>query len=79
MTDLTQHWKENRYVVIDHAGLDIKIEPYQHFVLLTDVSYWCANWDRLETWCRLNGGVHQGMSITFENEQQLTAFSLKWA
>lgn len=47
-------------------------------VILTDVSYWFVNFDKLSCWCKRNSVEIKGMSLTFDRPEQLTEFILKF-
>lgn len=73
--DLFDDWKGRRYLLADSY-----LNPSGGFlVLLTDASYWHANFDQLLSWCLVNGGQVQGMTVLFEDSLQLTAFALRWS
>ena len=48
-------------------------------VILTDVSYWCINFDKLFDWCKRNSVEIKGMTLVFSRPEKLTEFILKWA
>lgn len=47
-------------------------------VILTDYKYWTDNEDTLRAWCKDNHSDFVGMTVTFPNQQTLTAFLLRW-
>jgi hypothetical protein len=74
MTDILQHWKENRFVI---AGRDLTDD--ECLVILTDISYWSEHMDTLTAWCHDRDAVTAGMTVTFGSERTLTEFLLRWS
>jgi hypothetical protein len=75
MTDIFADWKKNKFVTV---GYDLLDGP-EMLVILTDVKFWALHEQELQTWCDHTGAIMTGMTVTFPNEQTLTAFCLKWA
>ncbi len=73
--DILQSWKNHRFIVADYELLD---EP-EIVVVLTDVKFWSENIDELISWCDFNGGKVKGMTVGFNNYEQLTLFTLRWS
>ena len=48
-------------------------------VILTDISYWCINFDKLYDWCKRNSVEIKGMSLVFSQPEKLTEFILIWS
>ena len=74
MTDLFQHWKENRFVVAPKELTD-----NERLVILTDIQYWSYHADTLNQWCNDRNAVTSGMTVVFGDEKTLVEFLLKWA
>lgn len=74
MTDIFQHWKDNRFIIVAPELTDNK-----HLVVLTDVGYWVDQIDELTTWCHDRDAVTSGMTVTFGSERTLLEFVLKWS
>ena len=70
-----QDWKENRFVVVESALIDI---TDGNLIILTDVAYWNENYELLHEWCADNDASVQGMTVTC-NDITLTAFCLRWS
>lgn len=73
--DIFHSWKNNKFIVADYALLD---KP-DIVVVLTDIGFWANNIDDLIVWCRTNGGSVKGMTVEFDNNEQLTLFALRWS
>lgn len=74
-SDVFETWKNQRYVIADSALLD----HIGKFVLLTDIKFWADNIDILIEWCKVNGGRVKGMTVEFDNDEQLMLFVLRWS
>jgi len=74
MTDLFQHWKENRFIVAPKELTD-----NERLVILTDIQYWNNRHDELAVWCKERNAVTSGMTVVFGNEKTLVEFLLRWA
>jgi hypothetical protein len=72
--DIFHSWKDNRFIVLDHYLLDVP----GIVVVLTDIGYWAENLEALQEWCKVNGGQVKGMSVSFDNQEQLMLFALRW-
>lgn len=48
-------------------------------VILTDISYWCINFDKLSDWCKRNSVEIKGMTLTLDRPEKLTEFILKFS
>lgn len=53
-------------------------QPEVCMVILTDIQYWADQETALKKWCLKHDCVFAGMTVTFPDEQALTAFVLKW-
>lgn len=73
--DIFHSWKTNRFIVADYALLN----ECDIVVVLTDFEYWTDHYDSLKEWCAVNGGQVKGMTVSFDNNEQLTVFALKWS
>jgi hypothetical protein len=73
MTDLFQHWKDNRFVIAP-----TELTDNERLVILTDITYWTNNIDELNHWCNDRDAVVSGMTVTFGSERTLLEFVLKW-
>ena len=74
MTDILQHWKENRFVI---AGKDLTDDKC--LVILTDIPYWSKHMETLTAWCHDRDAVTSGMTVTFGSERTLLEFLLRWS
>ena len=74
MTDLFQHWKQNRLVVAP-----TELTDNERLVILTDIQYWVYNLDSLNQWCKDRNAVVSGMTVVFGDEKTLVEFLLRWA
>ena len=64
---------ENRFVIADdELGFGI-------IVLLTDVSYWADNYEKLDTWCNENSSRMIGMTVLLNSRYDLLNFVLRWS
>lgn len=74
MTDIFQHWKDNRFIIANKELTDNK-----HLVVLTDVGYWVDQIDELTAWCHDRDAEPSGMTVTFGSERTLLEFVLTWS
>jgi hypothetical protein len=73
--DILAHWKTNRFVLADFELLS---EP-DRLIVLTDFKFWTNNLEELLAWCHQHGATVKGMTVEFDNEEQLTMFCLRWS
>lgn len=73
--DIFHDWKHSRFIVADYALLD---EP-GIVIVLTDLEYWIQHSDDLKAWCQQHGGQIKGMTVSLDNYEQLTFFTLRWS
>jgi hypothetical protein len=74
-TDIFADWKSNRFVLVDFGLLG---KP-DLLVVLTDLNFWTNNTDKLLEWCGVYGARVKGMTVEFDNTEQLTMFCLRWS
>jgi hypothetical protein len=75
MTDIMEHWRNNRFVIADNDLIDFEDG---NIIILTDVTYWNEHYEELRLWCKLYGAEIRGMTVTC-NDQTVTAFALRWS
>jgi hypothetical protein len=75
-SDVMAEFKRNRFVVAPNFLLD---DPYEHVVILSDLTYWTDHYDELAEWCKLHGGEIAGMGVTLPDAHTVTLFTLKWS
>ena len=75
MIDVTEGWKEQRFIIVEAAMIDI---TDGNLVVLTDIAYWNERYDHLIEWCREYNAEVRGMTVTCD-DHTLTAFCLRWA
>ncbi len=73
--DIFHSWKSTRFIVANYALLN---EP-ELFVVLTDFEFWVENLDELILWCQEHGAHQKGMTVSFDTQEQLTLFALRWS
>ena len=73
MTDIFQHWKDNRFIIAPEALVD-----NEKLVVLTDITYWTEHVDKLVKWCQERNAETQGMTVVFGDEKTLVEFVLTW-
>jgi len=49
-----------------------------NLIVLTDVKFWNDHYDELISWCNEQNLKPEGMTITFDNENQSLLFILRW-
>jgi hypothetical protein len=74
MTDIFQHWKDNRFVVAP-----IELTDNERLVILTDIQYWNDQHSELAGWCNDRNAVTSGMTVVFGDEKTLVEFMLRWS
>jgi hypothetical protein len=74
-TDVLAHWKSSRFVLADFELLSTP----DLLVVLTDLNFWTRNIDELLDWCEQYGARVRGMTVEFDNREQLTMFYLRWS
>lgn len=74
-TDIFAHWKNTRFVIADFELLGAD----DLLVVLTDYKFWANNIDELLDWSEQYGARVKGMTVEFDNKEQLTMFCLRWA
>ena len=74
--DILEDWKNNRFVMVDHALFDL--EPKRFLVVLTDVSYWNEHYEELKAWANNHNAIVEGMTVQFD-EPTATLFGLRWS
>ena len=74
MTDIFQHWKDNRFIVAAPELTDDKC-----LVILTDIPYWSKHMETLTAWSNDRDAVTSGMTVTFGSERTLLEFLLRWS
>ena len=74
-TDIFAHWKSNRFVLADFELLGAN----DLLVVLTDIKFWTDNIEELLIWCDQYGATVKGMTVEFDNKEQLTMFCLRWS
>lgn len=72
--DIFHSWKEHRFVIAPEVLVD-----REQLVILTDISYWLAQFDELKIWCDNNNCAMEGMTVVFPDEKTLAMFVLKWS
>lgn len=50
----------------------------KHVVLLKDIGFWAENIDELLAWCDTHGAEVYGMTVEFNQPEQLSLFLLRW-
>lgn len=65
---------QEKFIVIPDVLTDT-----DSMVILTDIGYWAINEEELRQWCKDNGSLFVGMTVTFPDRRTLTAFVLKWS
>lgn len=73
--DIFEEWRRRRFVL---AGQDLHDE-LGHLIILTDFVFWAGHIDELVDWCQSNGGEINGSTVLFQQEQEVTAFVLRWS
>ena len=73
MTDMFQHWKDNRFIIAP-----TELTDNERLVILTDIPYWIKKINELNHWCNTRDAVVSGMTVTFGSERTLLEFVLKW-
>lgn len=76
--DIFADWKTSKFVVVSWLQDDL-LNTKGPVIVLTDFSYWVKHIDELIVWCKTNGGKQQGMTIEFDNDENLTMFLLRWS
>jgi hypothetical protein len=72
--DMFDDWQDKKFIVADRY-----LNPGPgYLVVLTDFPYWDQHFQVLLSWCEVNGGLVQGMTVRFDTTQELTAFTLRW-
>lgn len=51
----------------------------KYIVILSDLSFWLAHWEELESWCKSNGCKTEGVTVNVPTDQLMTLFSLRWS
>ena len=77
-TDIFAEWKKNRFIVADQALIEDVYEG-KHLIVLTDIMYWAERAEELAQWCADVGCRTSGMTVELDTDEQLTAFTLRWA
>lgn len=75
MDDIFASWRDKKFVVVDKEVTDTR----GHVVVLSDFVYWSDHMNELTSWCNTNGGEIEGMIVYFEQDNDLTAFILRWS
>lgn len=47
--------------------------------VLSDIGYWMEHYDELVEWIKTTSGRVAGMTVEFDNEQDMILFLLKWS
>lgn len=71
--DIFEDWKKGNFAVVEYDG------ERAHTVVLTKLSFWSDNADELVEWCRVNGGIIEGLTVSFDTSEQLMMFKLRWS
>jgi len=50
-----------------------------NLILLSDYVFWSSNYAALEEWCERYGGTIAGMTVNFDNQQEVAMFILRWS
>ena len=75
ITDIFQTWKENRFII---ASKDIT--DGERIVVLTDIKFWVENLNELIEWCdNTPNAQSNGMTVTFNTDEALMLFVLRWS
>jgi len=81
--DVFESWKSGRFVVVNWTDdKDDLLNTSGHvgkIVVLTDFSFWVSELDSLIQWCSDNNCRQKGMTIEFDNDDQLLLFCLRWS
>lgn len=75
MDDIFESWRDKKFVVVDKEVTTTQ----GHVVVLSDFAYWTEHHHGLIEWCQENGGEIEGMIVYFEQDNDLTAFILRWS
>lgn len=76
--DIFSEWKSQRFIVVD--AVIARDNMTSHMVVLTDIYFWAEHQDDLDKWCDEHPGVYQmGMTVSFETQEMLTLFTLRWS
>ena len=72
--DILADWKTERFIIADQTeyGYDNII------IVLCDITFWDVHYDDLAQWCLDYDATLAGMTVELSNQQQLTAFCLRW-
>lgn len=76
--DVFTDWESNKFVVVSWMYDDL-LNKKGPLIVLTDLSFWLTHIDELIDWCKSNGGKQKGMTIEFDNDEDLTMFLLRWS
>lgn len=76
--DIMSDMKHGKFFVIP-VELTDEMDSDTIIVILTDVSYWCINFDKLFDWCKRNSVELKGMTLVFSQPEKLTEFILRWS
>lgn len=71
--DIFADWKKGNFAVVHYDS------GYPHTVVLTKLSFWLDRVFELEEWCKINGGTVSGLTVSFDNSEQLMMFKLRWS
>lgn len=73
--DIFAEWKQRRFVLADKS----LHEDEGQLIILTDFQFWAEHIEQLLEWCRENGGEVNGSTVLFRNDEEVTAFVLRWS
>lgn len=73
--DIFAEWKKRRFVLASQELHD----DQGRLIILTDFAYWVDHLQELMEWCRENGGEINGSTVLFRNDEEVTAFVLRWS
>lgn len=73
--DIFAEWKQRRFVLADKS----LHEDEGQLIILTDFRFWAEHIKQLLEWCRENGGEVNGSTVLFRNDEEVTAFVLRWS
>ena len=75
MTDIFQSWKDNRFIIAS-----TEITDGERIVVLTDTKFWVENLNELIEWCDNTPDAQaNGLTVTFNTDQALMMFVLRWS
>lgn len=78
--DILSNFKNRRFLVVENFQSDDDLfNRSDLFVVLCDIEFWAREADNLIEWCIVNNLKQRGMTVEFQNNEQLTMFILRWS